>query len=50
MTVKGGCHQLVGMVSLGTFYKDMRKIETGNSFIVIIIMEIVKKICYNVCT
>ena len=29
MTIKGGRHQLTGMVSLGEFYKDMKKIETG---------------------
>ena len=40
MTIKGGRHQLTGMVSLGKFYKDMRKIETGNGFM-IIIMNIV---------
>ena len=29
MTVKGGKHQLVGMVSLGEIYQDMKSIETG---------------------
>ena len=28
MTVKGGKHQLTGMVSLGDFYDSMKKIET----------------------
>ena len=49
MTVKGSRHQLTGMVSYGKFYKDMRKIETGNSFIIITILEIVKEICYSIC-
>jgi hypothetical protein len=34
MTIKGGRHQRTGMVSLGKFYKDMRKIETGKGFII----------------
>lgn len=29
MTVKGGKHQLVGMVELGQFYNDMKQIDTG---------------------
>lgn len=29
MTVQGGKHQLVGMVSLGELYQDMKRIETG---------------------
>ncbi len=28
MTVKGGKHQLTGMVSLGGFYNSMKKIES----------------------
>ena len=28
MTVKGGKHELTGMVSLGGFYNNMKKIET----------------------
>ena len=31
MTVQGGKHQLVGMVSLGNYYQSMRQIETGRS-------------------
>jgi hypothetical protein len=30
MTVQGGKHQLVGMVSLGEFYQDMKRVETGS--------------------
>ena len=29
MTVKGGRHQLTGMVALGEFYNDMKRIESG---------------------
>lgn len=28
MTVKGGKHQLTGVVSLGNFYNSMKKIES----------------------
>jgi hypothetical protein len=30
MSVRNGQHQLVGLVSLGGLYKDMKLIETGN--------------------
>jgi hypothetical protein len=30
MTVKNGQHQLVGLVSLGGLYDDMKLIETGD--------------------
>lgn len=29
MTVQGGKHQLVGMVSLGKVHQDMKHVETG---------------------
>lgn len=29
MTVRGGRHRLTGMVSLGKFHDDMKKIESG---------------------
>lgn len=29
MTVRAGRHRLTGMVSLGTFHDDMKKIESG---------------------
>jgi hypothetical protein len=29
MTVRNGKHQLVGMVELGEFYTDMKRIDTG---------------------
>ena len=35
MTVKGGKHQLIGMVSLGEFYNNMKKIESRKSLVIL---------------
>lgn len=32
MAVRNGQHQLVGLVSLGGLYEDMKLIETGDYF------------------
>ena len=32
MTVKGGRHQLTGIVSLDKFYNEMRLIESGKEY------------------
>ena len=31
MTIKGGLHQLTGIVSLGSFYDAMEKIKSGKN-------------------
>ena len=46
MTVQGGKHQLVGMVSLGEFYQDMKRVETGD-LIKLLLVIIIIIITYN---
>ena len=37
MTVKGGCHQLTGMVSLGHFHDAMENIKSGKNITMLLI-------------
>ena len=43
MTVRNGKHQLIGLVSLGRLYDDMKVIETGEYELNVIIMISVRQ-------